>query len=36
MGVPEGAKETGPYKELLNHYGLTGERIAEKIKSLKD
>lgn len=36
MGVPEGAKETGPYKELLDHYGLTGERIAETIKRIKD
>lgn len=36
IGIKEGAKETGPYKELLDHYGLTGERIAEKIKSLKD
>jgi transketolase len=36
MGIPEGGKETGPYKELLEYYGLTGEKIAEKIKSLKD
>lgn len=36
MGIPEGAKETGPYKELLDYYGLTGERIAEYIKRLKD
>ncbi len=35
-GVPEGAKETGPYKELLDYYGLTGEKIAEKIKFIKD
>ena len=36
MGIPEGAKETGPYKELLEHYGLTGEMIAENIMKLKD
>jgi transketolase len=36
IGVPEGAKQTGPYKELLEYYGLTGERIAETIKGLKD
>ena len=36
MGVEEGAKETGPYKELLDCYGLTGERIAENIKKIKD
>ncbi len=36
MGIPEGAKETGPYRELLDHYGLTGERIAENIRRLKD
>ena len=34
MGIREGAKNTGPYKELLDHYGLTGERIAENIKNL--
>lgn len=34
-GIPEGAKETGPYKELLDYYGLTGERIAENIKKIK-
>ncbi len=34
MGINEGAKNTGPYKELLDHYGLTGERIAENIKNL--
>ncbi len=32
MGIKEGSKNTGPYKELLDHYGLTGERIAENIK----
>lgn len=34
MGISEGAKNTGPYNELLDHYGLTGERIAENIKQL--
>jgi len=32
LGIPEGAKNTGPYKELLNYYGLTGEKIAETMK----
>ncbi len=36
IGIKEGAKNTGPYKELLEYYGLTGERIAENIISLKD
>ncbi len=36
IGIKEGSKNTGPYKELLEYYGLTGERIAESIKSLKD
>ncbi len=35
MGIPEGGKQTGPYKELLEYYGLTGEKIAENIKSLR-
>ena len=35
MGIEPGAKNTGPYKELLDHYGLTGERIAENIKNLQ-
>ena len=34
MGILEGAKSTGPYKELLEYYGLTGERIAEKINNI--
>lgn len=34
MGIKEGAKNTGPYKELLDDYGLTGERIAENIRKL--
>ncbi len=32
IGVREKAKNTGPYEELLDHYGLTGEKIAENIK----
>lgn len=32
LGIPEGAKNTGPYKELLNFYDLTGEKIAERIE----
>lgn len=36
MGIPEGGKQTGPYKELLEYYGLTGEKIAENIMKLKD
>ena len=32
LGIPEGAKNTGPYKELLNFYGLTGEKIAGTIQ----
>jgi transketolase len=35
LGVREKAKNTGPYVELLEHYGLTGEKIAEKIKNLQ-
>lgn len=36
IGIKEGAKNTGPYKELLDYYGLTGEKIAENIKNLRD
>jgi len=36
MGIPEGAKNTGPYKELLEYYGLTGEKIAENIKRIAE
>lgn len=36
MGIPEGGKQTGPYKELLEFYGLTGDKIAENIMKLKD
>ncbi len=31
FGVPFGAKNTGPYEELLAYYGLTGETIAGRI-----
>jgi len=34
MGVEEGAKNTGPYRELLEEYSLTGSQIAEKIIKL--
>lgn len=36
LGIKEGSKNTGPYKELLDHYGLTGEKIAEKIINIRD
>lgn len=35
LGIMEKAKNTGPYKELLEHYGLTGEKIAENIKHMQ-
>ncbi len=31
LAVPEGSKQTGPYEELLNSYGLSGEKIAANI-----
>lgn len=31
MGVKEGSKTTGPYKEVLDFYSLTGSKIADKI-----
>lgn len=31
FSVPEGAKMTGPYDELLDYYGLTGARVADRI-----
>ena len=34
MGIQEGAKSTGPYQELLEYYGLTGERVAEHFKNM--
>jgi transketolase len=33
-GIQEGAKNTGPYGELLAYYRLTGEKIAEDIKKI--
>jgi transketolase len=36
LGIAEGSKNTGPYKELLNYYGLTGEKIAESIKKIAE
>jgi len=30
-GIPVGAKATGPYEELLDYYGISGEKIAERI-----
>lgn len=34
MGVEEGSKNTGPYKEILDYYELTGEKIAVNIEKL--
>jgi transketolase len=34
LGIQEGSKNTGPYRELLEYYSLTGEKIAEKIKKM--
>ena len=34
VGIPAGAKETGPYEDLLDCYGLTGQKIAETVKKL--
>lgn len=31
MAVPEGAKNTGPYEELLAFYGLSGQEAAKRI-----
>ena len=31
MGVKEGSKNTGPYKEILDYYSLTGPKIADNI-----
>ena len=31
MAVPEGAKNTGPYDELLAFHGLSGEEAAKRI-----
>jgi transketolase len=34
MGIPEGSKMTGPYPEVIDYYGLSGEKIAGNIKNL--
>ncbi len=34
MAVPEGAKNTGPYDELLAFYGLSGEEVAKCITNI--
>ena len=34
LGIPAGAKETGPYEELLDFYGLSGEKLAAAIENL--
>lgn len=34
IGVEEGAVQTGPYRELLEDYGLTGRTLASKIKAI--
>jgi len=34
MGISDGATNVGPYRELLESYSLTGERLAEKIDQL--
>lgn len=34
IGVKEGSKVTGPYREILEYYGLTGNKIAEIIEKL--
>lgn len=31
MAVPKGAKQTGPYEELVEYYGLDGRSVAERI-----
>lgn len=32
LAVPEGSKNTGPYHELVDAYGLSGEKAAKQIK----
>lgn len=32
LAVPEGAKQTGPYLELVESYGLSGEAVAKRIE----
>jgi len=34
LGIPMGAKETGPYEQLLDFYGLSAEKLADTIKNL--
>jgi transketolase len=34
VGVEEGAVNTGPYRELLKDYGLTGETLAVRIREI--
>ncbi len=34
LGIPQGATDNGPYKELLASYSLTGETLAKKIYEL--
>lgn len=34
LGIPEGAKEVGPYKEVLDYYDLSAEKIAAKVEAL--
>ncbi|MGI6160900.1 MAG: transketolase family protein [Christensenellales bacterium] len=34
IAVPEGAKNTGPYDELVDYYGLSGDKVAKKITEL--
>lgn len=31
IGLPDGAAEVGPYRELLDHHGLTGEKLADRV-----
>ena len=31
--IPMGSKQTGPYEELVDFYGLSGEKLAERIKA---
>ena len=33
IGIPEGAVSTGPYRELLESYGLTGRELYKRISS---
>ena len=31
--IPMGSKQTGPYEELVDFYGLSGEKLAERIRT---